>query len=199
MLPKISMMTQTDGTTFIDLFEEKNLRVWNPGRMIFCFDHFFQPEWMTIVASKEHGKIRAFAKAQGVPIENIYDVGRNGISHHIPVEQGWALPGTVCVGADTQSSTMGAVNCFALPVLFGVDPVVLTGDIWMEVPEAIRVHLTGALGHGMTGKDLVYRLIQDLGDEVNGRVLEFSGPGVASLSIDVRMAIANGAVQLGSL
>lgn len=199
VLARISLMTCLDGTTFIDSFTTKQLKVWDPKRLIFCFDHMFQPEWFPQVAAKEHPKIRAFAKAQGVPAENVYDLGRNGISHHIPVEQGWALPGTVCIGADTQSSTMGAANCFALPALFGVDPIILTGDIWMIVPECIRIELSGSLPRGVTGKDVVYRLIRDLRPVVNGRVIELSGPGVAALPMDVRMAVANGAVQIGAL
>ena len=199
VLARISMMTNLDGTTFIDSFIEKGLRVWDPQRMIFCFDHMFQPDWFPQQAGKEHPKIRAFARAQGIPAENVYDLGRNGISHQIPVEHGWALPGTVCIGADTQSSTMGAANCFALPALFGVDPIILTGDVWMIVPEAIRIELTGALPLGINGKDVVYRLIHDLGDQAAGKVLEFSGPGVATLPMDVRLAIANGAVQIGAL
>lgn len=199
LLAQVDMMTFLDGTTFIDFFEEHGLNIWDPERVIFCFDHMFQPDWFPQIASKEHPKIRAFAKAQGVPAENVFDLGRNGISHQIPVETGWALPGQICIGADTQSSTMGAVNCFALPTLFGVDPIILTGDIWLVVPECIRVNFTGTLPPGVNGKDIVYRLITDLGEVVNGRVIEIGGPGVASLPMDVRLAIANGSVQIGSL
>ena len=199
VVAKVSMLTQLDGTTFIDTFEKNGLNLWDPARVVFCFDHIFQPDWIPQNASREHGKIKAFAKAQGVPEENIYDIGRNGISHQIPVEHGWALPGTVCVGADGQSGTMGATNCLALPALFGVDPILLTGDIGMVVPDAIRIHLSGGLRRGVTGKDFVYRLIADLGESVNGRVIEFCGPGVPTLSIDARMAISNGAVQLNAM
>lgn len=199
VLAKVDLMTCLDGTTFIDSFEEHDLKVWDPDRIIFCFDHIFQPDWIPQAATREHPKIRAFAKRQGVPSENVYDLGRNGISHQIPVEQGWALPGTVCIGADTQSSTMGAANCFALPALFGVDPIILTGDIWLVVPECVRIDLTGTLPVGVNGKDVVYGLIADLGESVSGRVLEFGGPGVEGLPIDVRLAIANGAVQIGAL
>lgn len=199
VLAKISLMTCLDGTTFIDSFEKHDLKVWDPDRIIFCFDHIFQPEWFPQVAAKEHQKIKQFAKKQGVPSQNIYDLGRNGISHQIPVEQGLALPGTVCIGADTQSSTMGAANCFALPALFGVDPIILTGDIWMIVPECVRINVSGKLTRGVTGKDVVYRLIEDLGDKLQGRVVEFGGAGIENLSMDVRMAIANGAVQIGAL
>ena len=195
----ISFLTCLDGQTFIDNFREKKLNVWDPDRMIFCFDHMFQPEWMPVQALTEHPKIKSFAKEQGIPDENIYDLGRNGISHQIPVEHGWALPGAVCVGADTQSSTMGAVNCFALPALFGVDPIIVSGKLWMIVPECVRVTLTGSFPEGVNGKDFVYRLIADLGEEVQGRVIEFDGPGVGSLPMDMRLAIANGSVQIGAL
>lgn len=199
LLAKISLLTCLDGNTFLDIFRSEGLKVWDPKRLIFCFDHMFQPEWMPVNAAQEHPKIRAFAREQGIPTENVYDLGRNGISHHIPVEQGWALPGTVCIGADTQSSTMGATNCFALPALFGIDPIVLTGEIWMLVPQCVRINLTGELPRGITGKDVVYRLIQEIGDEVRGKVIEFAGPGVASLPMDTRMAIANGSVQISAL
>ncbi len=194
----IAVLTNPDWTAFIETMREQDLRVWDPKRVIFCFDHIFQPDWMPYRAALEHAKIRAFAREQGIPPENVYDMGRNGGSHHIPVEQGYALPGTVCIGADTQSSMMGAANCFALPMLASVASIILSGEIWIVVPQAVRIDLTGALRHGVNGKDVVYRLIRDLGGKVNGKVIELSGPGVATLPVDVRMAIANGAFQLGA-
>ena len=199
VLPKIEMFSSLDGTTFIDLFEKNGLKVWDPQRIMFCFDHFFQPEWFPQVASKEHGKIRRFAAKQGIPAEHVFDIGRNGISHQLPVEHGWALPGTVCVGVDTQFATVGAANTFAIPLLYGAEAVLLTGDVWMMVPEAIEVTLTGSLPRGVLGKDVAYRLLKDIGSTVNGRAIEFAGPGVASLPLDVRLGICNGAVQMGAL
>lgn len=198
VLAHIAMLTNPDWTPFIDRMRAENLRLWDPKRVVFCFDHFFQPDWIPYRAALQHPKVRDFAKEQGVPAENVYDIGRNGISHHIPVEQGYALPGTVCVGADTQSAMMGAANCFAMPVFASADYMVLSGRIWLIVPEAVRVTLSGRLPRGMSGKDVVYRLIRDLGARVDNMVLEFDGPGVASLSIDARMAICNGAFQLGA-
>ena len=199
VLAKVDLLTCLDGTTFIDFFNKEHLKVWDPTRIIFCFDHQFQPDWMPQQAAKEHPKIRKFAQEQGVPNENVYDIGRNGISHQIPVEKGWARPGTLCIGADTQSSTMGAANCLALPALFGIDPIVLTGDMWMVVPDCVRINLVGALPPGVSGKDIVYRLIKDLSAVMSGKVIEFSGPGIASLPMDVRLAVANGSVQIGAL
>ena len=199
VLVKIDLLTCVDAGPFIDQLRDRDVQVWDPRKIIFCFDHMFQPDWMPIRAEIEHPRIKAFAREQGIPAENIYDVGRNGISHQIPVEKGWAVPGSVCLGIDTQSSTMGAVNCFAMPVLNGAEPIFITGDIWMIVPECVRIDLTGELPPGVNGKDVVYRLIADLGEEVQGKVIEFSGPGVETLPMDMRLAIANGSVQIGAL
>jgi 3-isopropylmalate/(R)-2-methylmalate dehydratase large subunit len=199
VLAKVAMFTSLDGTTWIDSMREKGLRVWDPTRIVLNFDHFFQPDWFPNQAVKEHPKMRQWAKEQGIPPENIYDIGRNGISHQVPVEQGWALPGTVCIGGDTQSQTMGAANCFSLAALNAAETVLLTGDIWMSVPECICIYLSGALPEGVSGKDMVYRLVRDIGVQVCGRVIEFAGPGVSTLSMDVRLSICNGAVALGAL
>lgn len=199
VLARVNMFSSLDGTTFIDYFREHDLKVWDPQQVMFCFDHFFQPDWFPQVASKEHGKIRAFAAEQGIPREHVFDLGRNGISHQLPVEEGWALPGTVSVGVDTQFATVGAANTLAIPLLYAGGAVLLTGDVWMMVPEVIRVNLTGALPKGVLGKDVGYRLLHDLSSEVSGRVIEFAGPGIASLPVDVRMGICNCAVQMGAL
>lgn len=197
ILPKVEIVACLDTMSFIEAFDEKGYKLWDPARLVICFDHSFQPDWM-FPAVKVHPKIRKFAKAQGVPAENLYDIGRNGISHHIPVEQGWALPGTVCLGMDTQSATMGAANCFAIPC-FEIVPVLLTGDVWLQVPECVRVNLVGKLPSGVEAKDVVYQLLRDLSPHVNGKVMEFSGSGLAQLSLDARMTIANGSMQIGAL
>lgn len=198
-LAKVDLVTSPDLVPFIDTFNEKKLKVWNPEKLVFCFDHFIDVDWMPQAMWREHPRIKAFAASQGVPDCNIFEEGRQGISHHLPVEAGFVLPGTVCIGVDTQAATMGVANCFAISTLFGTDAALLTGDIWMLVPEAINLRLTGELREGVGGKDIVYRLMKDLGTSVEGRVIEVSGPGVATLSIDMRMAIANGAVQIGAL
>ena len=97
-------------------------------------------------------QIRRFAQEQGIPADAVSDIGRNGISHHLPVEQGWALPGTVCVGLDTQFATVGEANTFAIPLLAGSDAVLMTGKLWVMVPECVKINLTGALPKGILAK-----------------------------------------------
>lgn len=198
VLANVEVLTVADSAAFIRLFDENDLKLWDPQKLVFCFDHFFA-DWMSVGATKEHPRIKNFAEKQGVPRDNIYDVGRNGISHQVPVEKGRVLPGTVSIGLDTQSASMGAMNCFSIPVLAGTASVAITGKLWQVVPECVRLSLHGTLPRGIRGKDIVFRLMKDLGDSICGRVVEVGGDGIASLSVDMRMSICNGAVQMGAL
>ena len=192
---KVSTVSMIDKPGFAFL-ERHNLKVWDPQRILFSFDHFMYPHEGTGVIGLP--KIRSWAKKQGIPAENVFDIGRHGISHQVPAEAGKVLPGTVYVGGDTQASTMGAFNCFALACVNTAEYVMASGDVWVRVPESIRIHLNGTLPKGVLGKDIYLRLLKDLEGECEGRAIEFSGPGIASLPIDVRMAVANGGTHLGA-
>lgn len=178
--------------------EENSFRLHDPTHVIFCFDHFFRAAAGS-GAAEQHPLIRAFARKQGIPGPNLYDIGRHGLLHQVPAEEGWALPGTVYIGADSQSATMGAMGCFALPATGEVHVIAALGEVWLRVPEAIRINLKGGLRPGVLGKDVFLRLMKELQNVISGRVLEFTGPGVESMSIDVRMGVANGAAQIGAL
>lgn len=178
--------------------EENRIKVRDPKRVIFCFDHFFRAS-AGGGAVEHHPLIREFARKQGIPGPNLYDIGRHGLQHQIPAEEGWALPGTVYIGADSQSATMGGMGCFALPATGEVHVIAALGEVWLRVPEVTRVNLKGELRHGVLGKDVFLRLMKELQNAISGRALEFTGPGVESMSIDVRMGVANGSAQIGAL
>ncbi len=76
ILPKVEIVACLDTMAFIDTFEKKGYKIWEPSRMVVCFDHSFQPDWM-YPAVKVHPKIRKFVRDQGIPPENFYDIGRN--------------------------------------------------------------------------------------------------------------------------
>lgn len=194
---KTCTVSLSDNTKYFEFLDRNGLKVWDPNRIVFCFDHFMYPQNGLGVAGL--AKIRDWTRKQGIPRENIYDIGRHGITHQVPAEEGWVLPGTVYVAADTQGSTMGALNCFAVACVGAINYVLATGDTWVKVPECIRINVQGTLPKGVLGKDVYLRLLQDLEGVVEGRVLEFAGPGVTSMSIDTRMAVANGANHLGAL
>ncbi|MCK1353263.1 aconitase [Bradyrhizobium sp. CW7] len=196
---KIDVISMMD--SFLDdWLVENNLKAWDPSRVVFSFDHIGPRA--TEATLKRWGDVertREFAQKLGVPRENVYDIGRHGLSHQVPAEEGWVLPGTFYLAADTQGATMGALNCFAMPGLYSTFPALATGEIWIVVPESIRINLTGEMPKGVLGKDIYFRLLQDLRGRADSRVLEFGGPGLLSLPIDVRMGVANGSNHLGAM
>jgi len=196
---KVHVVSLIDSIHFYDFefFDRNGVEVWDPNRILFSFDHLMYPQFGLGVAKLKI--IRDWCERHHVPKENIFDLGRHGISHQTPAEDGWVLPGTVYIGADTQAATLGAFNTFALATLGETAYVMATGDTWFLAPKCVRVNLTGELPRGVLGKDIYMRLMKDLGGKLEGRVIEFSGPGIATMPLDVRMAVANGTPHIGAL
>lgn len=143
-----------------------------------------------------HAKIRQFVREYG--IAHFFDVGE-GVCHQLMVEKGLALPGMLVLGSDSHTCTYGALGAFAT----GIDRteaavLLLTGETWLKVPETIRVTLSGYLPRGVLGKDLVLRIIGDIGaDGANYRAMEFHG-GIGGLSMDDRLTVANMGIEMGA-
>lgn len=145
----------------------------------------------------QHKKIRDFVKKYGV--RHFYDIGE-GICHQVVMEKGLAEPGSIVVGSDSHTCSYGAVGCFST----GIDrteaaALLLTGETWFLVPQTLKVVLTGAFRPGVGPKDLVLRIIGDIGaDGADYRSVEFHGPAVASLTVEDRFVIANMGVEMGA-
>jgi 3-isopropylmalate/(R)-2-methylmalate dehydratase large subunit len=141
-------------------------------------------------------KIRRFASEQGIAL---CDIGA-GIGHQLVVERGLAKPGRLLVGADSHAVTYGAANCFATGIgSSDLAGVMLTGKVWLRVPESIRITLHGELPRGVYPKDLALHLAQRLGaDGATYCALEFDGEGVASLDFEDRLVVANLSVEMGA-
>lgn len=143
-----------------------------------------------------HAKIRRFVKEYGV--EHFFDVGE-GVCHQLMVEKGLALPGMLVLGSDSHTCTYGALGAFAT----GIDRteaavLLLTGETWLKVPETIRVVLSGRFPPGVMGKDLILRIIGDVGaDGANYRSVEFHGD-LRGLSMDDRLTVANMGIEMGA-
>ena len=142
--------------------------------------------------------VRDFAKKHN--IQNYFEVGRAGIEHVILPEKGLVAPGMMIIGADSHTCTYGAVGAFCTGVgSTDLGVAMATGEAWFKVPEAIKVVLTGSKPEDVTGKDVILTLIGMIG--VSGALyqsLEFTGPGVASLSMADRLTIANMAIEAGA-
>ena len=170
-------------------------KIANPRQPVFTLDHNVQDKSETNL--KKYAGIEAFGKEMGV---DFYPAGR-GIGHQIMCEEGYAWPGTMVVASDSHSNMYGGLGCLGTPVV-RTDAAALwaTGRTWWQVPPITKVELTGNLQKGVTGKDIIITLCGLFNnDEVLNHVLEFTGNGIADLSIDERLTIANMTTEWGAL
>ena len=124
-----------------------------------------------------------------------------GIGHQIMVEKGYVLPGTFVVASDSHSNMYGALGAIGTPVVrTDAAAIWATGEFWWQIPRTVQVVLEGKLAPGATGKDVIVTLCGLYNrEEVLNAAVEFAGPGVASLSMDARLSIANMSTEWGAL
>ena len=169
-------------------------RVHSPQKLLFALDHYAPAP--SPKAAMLQARIRRFAREQGIPL---FDIGE-GIGHQIVVEQGLAAPGRLLVGADSHAVTYGAANCFATGIgSSDLAGVMMTGKVWLKVPESIRITLHGELPLGVYPKDLALHLAKLLGaDGAAYQTLEFHGEGLDTLDFEDRLVLANLSVEMGA-
>lgn len=170
-------------------------RIHDPRQPVFVLDHDVQNRSEANVS--KYRKIRSFAEEQGV---DFYPEG-TGIGHQIMVAEGYAVPGSLVVGSDSHSNIYGAVGALGTPVVrTDAAAIWATGEFWWQVPRTIQVVLEGQLNANVTGKDLIITLcgLYNQGEVLNAAI-EFTGPGVAGLTMDSRLAIANMTTEWGAL
>ena len=170
-------------------------RVFDPAKVVIVPDHFVPAKDERSAALQK--LLRDWAADQGVAY---YEQGRGGIEHQVLVEEGWVVPGSVIAGGDSHTCTYGALGAFGTGLgSTDIAACLATGTFWQAVPETILVELTGERQPFVTGKDVILAVIGEIGVAGGSRsVLEFGGDGVAALSIDERLAVANMAVEAGS-
>jgi 3-isopropylmalate/(R)-2-methylmalate dehydratase large subunit len=170
-------------------------RVHDPSRVIFALDHY-NPTSASDKTAGFHAQVREFARAQGV---RAYEVGE-GISHTVAVERGHVRPGMLVIGADSHTVTCGAVNAFAIGVgSSDLAAAMLTGQLWLRVPETIRLVLEGARTPDVSAKDIALAMVAALGtDGADYHALEFSGPSALGFTLDDRLVLSNLAVEAGA-
>jgi len=173
--------------------KELGVGVWDPDRIVLCTDHF------TPAVDAESAAIlsltRDFAREFG--IRQFFDM--RGIGHVLLAEHGLLRPGMFAAGGDSHSSMGGAFACFMAG--FGaieMTGVVVTGEIWIDVPATLRVNWSGRFARGVVAKDIALFLCRELGMENGGRVIEYGGDTVRSMSMQERMVLTNMAAELGA-
>jgi len=171
-------------------------KVFDKSKVVLVLDHFTPNR--DIASAEQCAGIRRFAREQ--EIESFYDGGDVGIEHVLLPEEGLIKPGTIVIGADSHTCTYGALGCFATGMgSTDAGAAMATGMVWLRVPEAINVVLTGRFNRWVGGKDVILNLIGRLGvDGATYRSLEFTGDGLEDLSVDGRLTIANMAIEAGA-
>jgi 3-isopropylmalate/(R)-2-methylmalate dehydratase large subunit len=187
--------TDGSGPMAIDYFEQMGGQaLFDPSRVFFSLDHYAPPD--TPQTRAFHDRIRTFAASHGA---TVFEVG-DGISHQVAVDRGLIGAGDLVVGADSHTVTCGALNAFAIGVgSSDLAAAMLTGQIWLRVPETIRVILRGRRPMGVTAKDVALFLVRRFGgDEANYQTIEFAGDALPALSLDDRLVLCNLMVEAGA-
>lgn len=196
---ELDLVLANDITGPVAIHEAERLNkktVFDKDKIALVPDHFAPNK---DIKSAEHCKcVREYAKAQG--ITNYFEVGEMGIEHALLPEKGLIVAGETCIGADSHTCTYGALGAFSTGVgSTDMGAGMITGKAWFKVPSAIRVVLTGKPKKWVSGKDVILHLIGKIGvDGALYRSLEFTGDGVANLTMDDRFTIANMAIEAGA-
>ncbi len=170
-------------------------RVKDPRQPVFILDHDIQNTSEQNLA--KYRSIGQFAEEQGV---DFYPAG-TGIGHQVMVEQQYVVPGAFVVASDSHSNMYGGMGAIGTPVVrTDAAAIWATETFWWQIPRSIRVELEGKLAGDSTGKDVIIALcgLYNQGEVLNAAV-EFVGPGVATLSLEERLAISNMTTEWGAL
>ena len=172
-------------------------KVFDREKIALVPDHFAPNK--DIKAATQCACMRRFAREQG--IANYFEVGHDcGVEHALLPEKGLVTAGDCVIGADSHTCTYGALGAFATGI-GSTDAAagMATGEAWFKVPSAIQVKLTGTPRKWVGGKDVILHLIGLVGvDGARYQSLEFTGDGVAALTMDDRFTIANMAIEAGA-
>ncbi len=190
------VMTHDNTSAVISKFKSIGAKkVFDRRQLVFALDHDIQNREEANL--KKYRAIEAFAAEQGV---EFYPAG-SGIGHQIMVERGYVVPGAFVVASDSHSNMYGALGAIGTPIVrTDAAAVWATGEFWWQIPRTVQVVLEGKLPEGATGKDVIITLCGLYNhDEVLNAAIEFSGPGVASLSMDARFSIANMSTEWGPI
>ncbi len=198
IIAKIDMAMATDISSplTIKVFEDMGAdKVFDTGKIPLVHDHLVPAK---DIKSAEFSKImRNFAAAQN--IEHYFEVGRSGISHQLLPEQGLVHPGDVVLGADSHSTTYGALGCFATGVgSTDMAAAWVLGETWLRVPDSIKIRFSGKLPEWVSAKDMMLLVCRDLGLEGGTyKALEFGGETIENMPMYDRFVFANMTIECG--
>ena len=194
----LDLVLGNDITSPVAIHEIEKMKVdgvFHKDKIALVMDHFTPNK---DIKSAQHCKcVREFACKND--ISNYFDVGEMGIEHALLPEKGLTVAGDVIIGADSHTCTYGALGAFSTGVgSTDMAAGMATGKAWFKVPSAIKFTLTGKPSKWVSGKDVILHIIGMIGvDGALYKSMEFVGDGIANLSMDDRLTIANMAIEAG--
>jgi len=196
---KVDIALGNDITAPIAIHEFKRIgakKVFNRNKVVLVPDHFTPNK--DIKSATQVKILRDFAKEQ--KLTHYFEGGDVGVEHALLPEKGIVLPGDVVIGADSHTCTYGALGAFSTGVgSTDLAAVMVTGQIWFKVPESMRFVFRGKLNKWVGGKDLILRVIGDIGvDGALYKAMELCGPVIEKLSMESRMTMCNMAIEAGA-
>ena len=169
-------------------------KLWDPDKVVLIYDHLVPASQLDDTRHFHTGD--AFAEKYGMTHVHRSD----GICHQLMTEAGYVKPGDIAFGTDSHTTTYGCVGAFSSGIGYTEMASILgTGTMWIKVPETIKVVINGKLPENVMSKDVILRLIGDLGaDGATYKALEFSGSAVENMTVASRMTISNMAIEAGA-
>jgi 3-isopropylmalate/(R)-2-methylmalate dehydratase large subunit len=178
-------------------FEELSAdRVFDPDRIAIVADH--ETPARSLLAAESMRRTREFVARHG--ISHLYDAGEAGIIHVLVPERGLIAPGELMMGYDSHVLTAGAIGALAVGVgAMDAAVAIAFGEMWLRVPETVRISVTGTPGAWVTTKDVALEIGTELGQSgCLYQAIEYDGAYVARLDMDGRLTLANMAIEMGA-
>lgn len=180
----------------IESFEEMGgKKVWDPYKVAFVMDHYAPAP--TIKSAANQKVMREFVWGQG--IKHLFDINA-GVCHQVMPEAGVVYPGMILIATDSHTTTHGAFGAFGTGVgATDLACILMTGELWLRVPEIIKIEISGKLKDNVLPKDIILKILGDLKtDAAVYKAIEFTGETIKDLDMAGRIVLCNMAVELGA-
>lgn len=195
---KVDLCLGNDITAPLAIEEFERLgakKVFDNKKVVLVPDHFAPAKDM-----KSANQCKCLANfSKKYDIKHYFEVGRMGVEHALLPEIGLVLSGDLVIGADSHTCTYGALGAFSTGVgSTDLAAAMITGEVWLKVPESMKFVFRGKLNKWVGGKDLILHTIGDIGvDGARYRAMEFCGEVIEKLSMEDRLAMCNMAIEAG--
>jgi 3-isopropylmalate/(R)-2-methylmalate dehydratase large subunit len=198
------MVHDVSGPGVIKVFEEWSKKgiqienVWNPDKIWISEDHFVPSA--DRISAENITKLSDWAKKFGIKKHFKYGLGQYGICHTLSHEEALVLPGEFYVGGDSHTNTTGALGALAIGLGHtDIAYAMMTGRIWLKVPEAMLFKLVGKKPAHIMAKDIILKIISDIGtDGANYKAMEFAGNAVSEMIMEERLTLTNMTTEAGA-